>query len=53
MSAMTTNRLTAQPWAASKAAKLATQEETKPGWGVCAMDCTMAVSDPAAACGLG
>ena len=43
---MTRKRFTAQPWAASKAPKLATQEERKPGWGVCDICCTIPVSVP-------
>jgi hypothetical protein len=48
--AITEKRLTAQPCAASKAAKLATQEDRNSGWGVDTMDLIIPVSVPATAC---
>src|ERR1039457_6090114 len=46
---ITRNRFTAQPCAASKAAKPASQEEMKAGWGVADISCTIPVSVPGTA----
>ncbi len=48
-SAITTKRLTAQPWAASNRPNACTMVSKSPGCWVCAMPCTIAVNDPAAA----
>jgi len=46
---ITRNRFTAQPWAASKEAKPASQEEMKAGWGVADICLTIPASVPGAA----